>query len=167
MPEELNHLLKQTNRKILFVGIGNVLKSDDGIGVYISRNIKSAGNVVSLTVETCIENYIGKINIMSPDFLVLIDCADMKSEPGTIGFMPLEEINDLTFNTHNISLKRLKDFFQMKVFLLGIQPENIDFGENISYFVRKNADLILKQINKEVNHGCRISVQSLQGSPEC
>ena len=38
----LNKLLSQKDKKILFVGIGNLLKMDDGVGVYISRRIKNA-----------------------------------------------------------------------------------------------------------------------------
>lgn len=153
--------------RILFAGIGNVLRSDDGAGVYISRNIEQNDNVISLTVETAIENYIGKINSIAPDVLILIDCADMKSVPGTIRLKSLDEISDNTFNTHNISLKKLKDFFAMPIYFIGIQPENLDFGENLSYLVKKNADSIINKINKEVCHGCRISVQGLQGSFEC
>jgi hypothetical protein len=45
----------------------------------------------------------------------------------------------------------------MQVYILGIQPEKIDFGENLSYLVKDVADQILKKINKkEVHHGGRI-----------
>jgi hypothetical protein len=45
----------------------------------------------------------------------------------------------------------------MPVYIIGIQPERIDVGENISYLVKDGADKILKQINKqEVYHGSRI-----------
>ena len=37
---KLKLLLSQKDKKKLFVGIGNVLKTDDGTGVYISRKIK-------------------------------------------------------------------------------------------------------------------------------
>ena len=83
MFKDLTKLLSQKDKKILFVGIGNLLKKDDGVGVYISRKIKNKGNISSLTVEVSIENYIGKINSLNPDILVLIDCVDMKSAPGT------------------------------------------------------------------------------------
>ncbi len=127
---------------------------DDGIGVYISRNIKNTEIVSSLTVETSIENYIGKINSLNPDILVLIDCVDLKSVPGTFKLLDISQVQDITFNTHNISLKRLSDFFLMPVYVLGIQPEKIDFGENISYLVKNVADKVIKQINKqEVYHG--------------
>jgi Ni,Fe-hydrogenase maturation factor len=71
----------------------------------------------------------------------------MRSVPGTSKLMSISKINDLTFNTHNISLKRLSDFFKMPVYLLGIQPEKIDFGENISYLVKVEAEKIINIIN--------------------
>ena len=159
MFDELNKLLSQKDKKRLFVGIGNLLKSDDGAGVYISNRIKQRGTILSLTVEASIENYIGKINSIEPDILILIDCVDMKSVAGTFKLLTLNQIHDLTFNTHNISLKRLSEFFNMQVFVLGIQPEKIDFGEKISYLVKIMANKIIKQINRqEVHNGCRISL---------
>jgi hydrogenase 3 maturation protease len=159
MFKELDELISQKDKKILFVGIGNLLKMDDGVGVIISRKIKNRGAVSSLTVEASIENYIGKINSLNPDILVLIDCVDMKLAAGTFKLLGVSKIQDLTFNTHNISLKRLSEFFSMPVFILGIQPEKIDFGENISYLVKNVADKIIKLINtQEVHYGCRISL---------
>ena len=147
MQDNLDTLLKQADRNILFVGIGNVLKTDDGVGVYISQRISKTDRISALTVETGIENYIGKINSINPDILVLIDCVDIKSSPGTYKLLTLNQIQDLTFNTHNISLKRLTDFFKMEVYILGIQPKKIDFGENISYLVKNIANKIIIQIN--------------------
>ena len=147
MFNDLKKLLRLKERKILFIGIGNLLKRDDGVGVYISGKIKNTSNISALSVETSIENYIGKINSLNPDILVLIDCMDLKSVPGTFKLLTLNQIQDQTFNTHNISLKKLTDFFSMPVFILGIQPEKIDFGENISYLVKNIADKIIKLIN--------------------
>ncbi len=73
----------------------------------------------------------------------------LESAPGTFKLLELNQIQDLTFNTHNISLRRLSDFFKMPVYILGIQPEKIDFGENISYLVKNIANKIIKQINKQ------------------
>ena len=149
MFEELDRLLSHKGRNILFVGIGNLLKMDDGAGVYISRKIRNKGNLSSLTVETGIENYIGKINSLKPDILVLIDCVELGSAPGTFKLLELNQIQDLTFNTHNISLRRLADFFKMPVYILAVQPEKVDFGENISYLVKSIANKIIKHINTQ------------------
>lgn len=147
MASDLEKLLTQTGKKILFAGIGNVLRSDDGTGVYISRRIKNRRNILSLTVEVSIENYIGKINSLNPDILILIDCVDMGLPPGSFKLLRVDEVKDYTFNTHNISLKRVTEFFTAQVYILGIQPESIGFGEKISYLVTKVADNIVKQIN--------------------
>lgn len=137
------------------MGIGNLLKQDDGAGVYISSNIKQSKHISSITVEVSIENYIGKINSLKPDILVLIDCVDLNERPGTCKLLPVDQLQDLTFNTHNISLGRVSEFFTAQVFILGIQPENVGFGENISYIVRSVSDDIINLINKqEVNYGC-------------
>ena len=159
MFNELTKLQSQKDKKILFVGIGNLLKMDDGVGVYISKRIRTTDSILSLTVEASIENYIGKIVSLNPDILILIDCVDLKAVTGTFKLLSLKQIQDLTFNTHNISLRRLSEFFTMPVYVLGIQPEKIDFGENLSYLVKNVADTIIKLINKqEVHHGCRISL---------
>ncbi len=154
MLEDLQKLICQKDKRILFVGIGNLLKSDDGIGVYISSRIQNRGQVASLDAEVSIENYIGKINTLGPDILVIIDCMDLKATPGTCKLLSPGQTIDLTFNTHNISLKGVSEFFQMPVYILGIQPENIEFGENISYLVKNIGDKILNLINRqEVNYG--------------
>lgn len=149
MPESLYDLLSRNDRGILFVGIGNVLRQDDGAGVYISRGIKNRRNISSLTVEVSIENYIGKINSLNPGILVLIDCVDFNSAPGTTRLLHVSQTEDLTFNTHNISLGKISEFFAMPVFILGIQPEKIDFGENLSYIVKDQADKIINLINRQ------------------
>ena len=82
-----------------------------GLEYYISKRIKTNDTISSLTVEASIENYIGKINSMNPDILILIDCVDMKAAAGTFKLLSLRQIQDLTFNTHNISLRRLSEFF--------------------------------------------------------
>jgi hydrogenase 3 maturation protease len=142
-------IFKSDPHTILFVGIGNVLRKDDGAGVYISRKIRETKRVFVLTVEVSIENYIGKINIINPDILILIDCMDFNQPPGSCRIIPLDNIADQTFNTHNISLARLGDFFRMQVCVLGIQPQCIDFGEHLSYPVKKSADMIVRSINRD------------------
>ncbi|UCG94875.1 MAG: hydrogenase maturation protease [Candidatus Aerophobus sp.] len=138
---------RDKSKKILFAGIGNVLKSDDGIGVYISNRIMGASHVLSLTVETGIENYIGKINSLNPDLLILIDCVDFGREPGYCSLLPVEKTRDFTIHTHNISLNKISELFDMPVHILGIQPQNLSFGKNLSERIKETADRIIEIIN--------------------
>ncbi len=154
MPDKLTALLSHTDRKILFVGVGNLLRKDDGAGVYISTRIRETENIRVLTPEVSIENYIGKINATDHDTLVLIDCVDMNRPAGSFDLIPVDRVHDLTFNTHNISLKRLSEFFKKEVLILAIQPETVAFGENLSYIVHEACNKIVELINKkEVKNG--------------
>ena len=154
MPEKLTSLLSDTDRKILFVGIGNLLRQDDGAGVYISTRIVETENIKLITPEVSIENYIGKINSTEHDTLVVIDCVDMKMPPGSFDLIPVDQVSDMTFNTHNISLKKLSEFFRNQILILAIQPETIAFGENLSYIVHEACNNIIELINKkEVKNG--------------
>ncbi|MGQ1784957.1 MULTISPECIES: hydrogenase maturation protease [unclassified Saccharicrinis] len=147
MIEFLNELVG-LDKKILFAGIGNVLKKDDGVGVFISKRISSSRNINALTVEVSIENYIGKINSLSPDILVLIDCVHFNRQPGYFELLDLDKIQDFTTNTHNISLKKIKELFHVPIILvLGIQPKTVDFGEEVSADVLQAANQILDMIN--------------------
>jgi hydrogenase 3 maturation protease len=140
--------LIQNDKKKLFVGIGNVLKSDDGIGVYISNKIKESISIQKLTVEASIENYIGKINSLNPDVLILVDCVAFGKKAGYYELLPAEKVKDFTLNTHNISLKRISELFKMPVYILGIQPKEIGFGEKISEAAINAAYKILEIINQ-------------------
>jgi hydrogenase 3 maturation protease len=146
VPADLKCLINSHERK-LFVGIGNILKSDDGIGVYIAKQIRERDKIKTLVVEVSIENYIGKINKISHDVLILIDAVDFQQEPGFFALLTPDEIMDYTATTHNISISKLLGFFRSPVLILGIQPRSLALGENISESVKKQADIILAVIN--------------------
>ena len=79
---DLDDLLKKSQR-LLFIGVGNVLKRDDGVGVIISEGIIERHGIRSLTVEVCIENYIGKINSLDPGEIIIVDCIKVSATVGT------------------------------------------------------------------------------------
>ncbi len=135
------------SKKILFVGIGNALKSDDAIGIYICKKIQQSNKIETLIVESGIEKFVGKINSIDPEILILVDCTDFNKEPGFIKLLPIEQIQDFTVNTHTISVKRISEFFKMKTFILGVQPENVRFGEEFSKGVINSANELIKKIN--------------------
>lgn len=136
-----------SDERKLFVGIGNVLKSDDGIGVYIAQHIREKDKIKALVVEVSIENYIGKINRIPHDVLIFIDAVNFQQEPGFFRLLTPGEIMDYTATTHNISITKLPGFFSSPIWILGIQPQSLSFGESISEPVKKQADAILKLIN--------------------
>jgi len=148
--QKLEKILKRKDYNILFAGVGNVLRSDDGVGVFIVSAIKKRGHISTILVEVSIENYIPKINSLSPDILIIVDCVDFNKKPGYADIIPVEQINEFNISSHNISLKRVSEFLKMEVYVLGIQPADLSVSENLTQLVRESADRIIKIINEIV-----------------
>jgi hydrogenase 3 maturation protease len=149
----MDRIFKKINegKKVLIIGIGNRLKGDDGVGSIIAEKLKEKireENLFVIDAENAPENYTGKIKEISPELLLIIDAVDFNSYPGDFRIFEIDEIKDTTVSTHNFSISLLKKFIKVdEIYLLGIQPENISFGENLSERVKKSVEKIIKKFN--------------------
>ncbi len=149
---ELLKIRPKLNRKIYIVGIGNIMKGDDGAGPEIIKRLSEKKSLPDryklLDVGETPENYLRKIINEKPDTVLLVDIADMKVSPGTIKILNYDDIIDNSLSTHNASLKLTMDFIKSEIntdiFLIGIQPAELGFGKPISPAVSKAIDEITK-----------------------
>ncbi len=153
MKEELRKILSRENTSILFAGVGNVLRSDDGAGVYIVSQIEPSEKISTILVEASIENYISKINSLSPDILIIADCIDFNRKPGHTGLVPIREIKEFDISSHNISLCRVADHLKMEVHVIGVQPSDLRVGEKMTPAVKDAADSIISLIKDILAEG--------------
>ncbi len=143
-------MLPKLDGKILVLGIGNSLKRDDGAGPHFVRkfriqNPKSKNKLELLDVGTAPENFTGKIKKIKPDTLVIVDAVDFGEAPGRVKVVRAEEIGAQSLSTHNISLKTFVGFLKedlptLEVWVVGIQPKQTGFGEELSPEVKKAVD---------------------------
>ena len=138
-----------SGKDTLFVGVGNVLKGDDGAGVFLASLIRERDRIRTLVVETGIENHIGKINALAPALTVIIDAAHLDQQAGkSLLIDPKESVNTTT-HTHNISLRNLVRFFEMPCIVLGVQPANLQLGAPMSPEVLRTCCRIAGDINAQ------------------
>jgi len=155
--------------KEVIIGVGNVLKGDDGIGVYVAEKLKEyikkveqrskedkiggrIGMVVAINCGTTPENYTSIIRKSSPDRLILVDAADLGLSPGSYRIIPSEKLGVMCISTHNMPLSLFKSYvdqFCQDIVLVGIQPERMDFNVTLSSAVRRGGDQIVKLIIEE------------------
>ena len=111
----------------LLLGVGNELKSDDGIGPLAVKRVRYENK---LNCETVPENFVFKIKKMEPACIVIVDAVKFGGEPGEIGWFEAGDSIGPKISTHNLPLSVFRSFFEgTEVFLLGVQPESIEFGE--------------------------------------
>lgn len=138
----LEHLKAHLTGKVVILGIGNTLRSDDGIGSLLASRLKDKLSFIVYDAGVSPENYLGKVDKDKPDNLVIIDAVDFGGKPGEFRAVDGEGIKTTNlFSTHNASLSMLINFLQsnskMDIIVLIIQPKTIVFGDKLSPEITK------------------------------
>lgn len=126
------------SERVSILGIGNMLRSDDAIGVVLVQLMqrKLLDGVNLLNCETVPENFIGQVEAFQPTHVLLIDAAEFGGAPGDARLFSPESVVGITLSTHAISLSLLariiEDRTKAKVRILGVQPKLLEFGETLS-----------------------------------
>lgn len=133
----LEHLKSHLTGKVVILGIGNTLRSDDGAGSVLASRIKSKVAYIVYDAGANPENYLGKIIKDAPQNVVIIDAADFCGKPGEFQEMEGDDLRTVNlFSTHNASLSLtinyLKNNLKVDIIILIIQPKHIGFGDELS-----------------------------------
>lgn len=135
--EFLGQLEALSGSKTLILGIGNVLKGDDGAGPAVCEQLKSLEICAEvMDAGTVPENYIGPIIKRSPENLLIVDATDFGAAAGSIRMFDTGQLNSYAFTTHTLSphlfVDMLKKEIDVEVYLVGIQPEHVELGKPLS-----------------------------------
>ena len=149
MKNIFNKIFSEKNKKIVIVGIGNTLKGDDAFGPSLVGRLKNEKiRAICIDVGTSPENYADKIIKEKPDIVLFVDAASIDLKPGEYRLLRPDEILKSGFTTHDMSpgmfIEYLKKMTNAEIFLLGVQPENISFGSEMSKPVKKTLEDVLK-----------------------
>ena len=131
---------------VTIIGIGNIMRGDDGFGPKLIESLKKKNTKANLfDCGTVPENYIFPILTTSCDTVILIDAADLKTEPGSISILALGELSGAGLSTHNSSIRLFTDLLMMgkddlNIFAVTVQPRTIAFGESLSSEVLESVD---------------------------
>ncbi len=120
--------------------IGNELRGDDGLGPLFankfSKITKNARDVVVINGGIVPENFTGSIRKENPSHVILIDAVEMNAAPGDMEVIAKEKISQYNVSTHSMPIsfliKYLETTSSFKIILLGIQPETMELGEEIT-----------------------------------
>ena len=152
MKYELSSIFKG---KVVIVGIGNVLKADDAFGPELVRKLMEETGLFCIDAGTTPENYSGKIARENPDTIILLDAAHIGKNPGEWAIMEEDEIVKSGFTTHDLSpavfIGYLKEKTNADIYLLGVEPENLSLGGEMSRSVKETIEKIVREM-KEFYH---------------
>lgn len=152
MGNVFNDILKG---KVVIVGIGNTLRGDDSFGPELIQKLEGNTAMVCLDAGNSPESYTGKIAKENPDTILIVDAVHMGLTPGKYDILKPEEIVKSGFTTHDISprlfLEYLREQTGAKIYLLGVQPQDVSFGGVMSSKVKKTLEEITSLIMEVKN----------------
>jgi len=148
-------------RKLLFLGLGNPILSDDAVGIRVVDKIKSimgdsngidfvTGSMAGLRILDVIQGY---------DELVIVDAIEKGGEPGTLYKIPIEDLESTLHLTslHSINLvtaielgRKMSLKIPKRISIYGIEVKDVvKFSEKMTPEVEesipKNAEEIIRR----------------------
>lgn len=147
-PDLISSIKERLKGKVAIVGLGNILRGDDGLGPKLIEVLKQKKVNASLfDCGTAPENYIFPILATSCDTVILIDAADLGIQAGGIRIFDLGEITNVSFSTHNPSPRLFTDLLKtgkenLNIFVVSVQPKFTTLGQGLSMDVLKGLDIL-------------------------
>lgn len=153
----------QYGEKIGILGVGNLLLSDEGVGVHLVRYLEqhyrlpsevelydggTAGLYLSTFVETC-------------RILIVVDALAIAAPPGTIRIYYDDEVKAGLLQTNlsphqvgfleTIELCRLQDREPEQLVVIGMCPADINPGVELSTEIREKLPLLAVEVVKQLS----------------
>ncbi len=147
----MNNSFKDIFRgRTVFVGIGNELRSDDGIGPLVIERLRDRIDCPCINAGQVPENSFGVIVKEQPDTVVIIDAVQLFMKPGAYQLLTEEDILKTGFSTHTLSpavfMQYLREASDADVYLLGVQPRSTELGQGLTALLEDSIDELVNLI---------------------
>lgn len=152
------------NQSIGVIGVGNPLRQDDGIGLVLLNQMRKKFRSSSANISF-VDGGTGGMNLLYLfdrfDVIVLLDAVDFHGKAGETRFFSFDDVRSQkqasTVSTHHadlfqiIKLGKNLDMCTDHIFIFGVQPQRVSFGEDLSEPLTLALNDISNHLFKEVS----------------
>jgi len=152
--------LPTSRPSILIMGVGNILLSDEGVGVHVIRalsKMKLPDNVELLDGGTASMSFLD--NLSNREKVIIIDAVKGNDKPGTLYRFTPSDISvrkEMVTSLHQIGILdslTMSQFLEntpQNVVIFGIEPKELDWGMNLSPEISAVVPRVIKLIFEEL-----------------
>ena len=147
--------------RILVAGLGNILLGDDGVGVHAVKRCGVPGRASLRTIEVGCAVFDALPDFEWADKILLIDAMKAGGAPGSVYRVDLEGIDEggVPASLHDLSAVHALHMTNRRlapdVSVLGIEPEIIDYGMELSPVVEAALPAVLRTVKEIVTEWTR------------
>lgn len=142
------------------IGVGNLLYSDEGVGVHVARRLLEGDIPPGVAVWDGGTEGLGLMDaIVGLDRLVIVDCVKAGGAPGTIyridwNDLPAEAREEKT-SFHQATISDVLENVALvtdppHTTIIGVEPEHLEFGLELSTVVSAKLDAICRLALNEI-----------------
>lgn len=142
------------------VGVGSLLRSDDGVGVRVAEELLRRGPRQAVEV---VESGTAGLDLLyafdETEYLIIVDAAEMGEEPGTIRWFLPEEVTQssalMLTSLHQAGVAEVlalagKLGKRLSIFLCGIQPDSVDLSMDLTPAVAASVSTATDLIEQKI-----------------
>ncbi|MEZ4598278.1 MAG: hydrogenase maturation protease [Syntrophotaleaceae bacterium] len=143
--------------KTLILGIGNLLLTDEGIGVHVARALSQETlppDVTVLEIGTAFLEALPQISVA--ERIIIVDAMEGDHAPGTVYRVPFDDClkPKVLASLHGFDLSRVLYMAgrsnQPEAVVIGVEPESIAWGIEPSVTLQQAMPTILKAVRAEM-----------------
>jgi hydrogenase maturation protease len=157
---ERRKILQSQHKHILILGVGNLLLSDEGVGVHVAQRMMHMELPPEVDVVEGGTDGFGLVNvILEADRMILIDAVKGGGQPGSIYRFDIDDCPpypDL-FKTsvHQISILEVINLSSLigstpQTTIIGVEPHCLDMGMELSPQIEAKVPKIIQMVQEEV-----------------
>jgi hydrogenase maturation protease len=159
-------MLDQSPAKTLILGVGNLLLSDEGVGLRVVEQLAATyelpEEVQTLdggTLGLDLLYYLEGANGLPVENLLIVDAVEMGEEPGTLLRLEGDQVPSflsIKISPHQVGIPdmlfaaKLKDLYPRNVVLWGVQPGTLETGLDLSPAVAAQVDVLVEKVVEEL-----------------
>jgi len=146
------------------IGIGNLLRGDDGIGPVIIQYLEGMCDSLSIQLfDVGSDAFTILDHLLGSEPVLIIDCARMGKRPGSVKKIFATDKEFLTTNIgmslHGYSLAEIWQIAKSMGVnntpsVIGVEPSSIEFNSGLSEVVKNSIPIVLRMVAEEAKK-CR------------
>jgi hydrogenase maturation protease len=158
--EEKAENTKREEKKIIILGVGNLLLSDEGIGVHVAQRLMDIVFPPEVEIVEGGTDGFGLIHILiKAERLILIDALKGGGTPGSIYRFDLEECRPFPdlykTSVHQISILEVLNLSGLigptpRTTIIGVEPKSLQIGMELSPEIEAQVPKVIQLVKEEV-----------------
>ncbi len=126
-------------------GVGNRLRGDDAVGPVVvdelRKKLSGRDEILFVDCGSAPENFLNKVVGFGARKVIVVDAVAMGAESGTVEVVDVSRIKGFLHSTHQLPLSLFIGYLERssecEVVFVGVQPESVGFGCELSDVCRK------------------------------